>query len=77
LANDPPPQSFRQWLRQFHGEESAIGDLARDALADPQWSRGPGSLTRYVRHLEDSGAMGSAIDTLHQAWTRCQQDQRA
>lgn len=61
---------FRTWLRQFRDDESAIGDLARDVLDDPDWPRGRGSLTRYVEHLEEAGAVDDAIATLRAAWER-------
>jgi uncharacterized protein YozE (UPF0346 family) len=69
--------SFRAWLRQFRREESAIGDLARDALADQEWPRGPGSLNKYLGHLEDVGACDAAIDTLHEAWARYERERES
>lgn len=60
--------SFREWLRTRRGEQSPIGDLANDILADRSWPRGPGSLRRYERHLESRGAIPEAIDALREAW---------
>jgi len=66
--------SFRQWLLRFRREESAIGDLARDALADTDWPRDSGSLSKYARHLEDVGACDRAADTLREAWARYERE---
>ena len=66
--------SFRRWLRQFRGEESPIGDLARDIHADPGWPRGPGTLARYQEHLQEAGAAPDALAALHSAWRRYQQE---
>lgn len=60
--------SFREWLRLHRRDRSPVGDLARDALADSTWPRGPGSLARYERHLREKGAISEAIDALHTAW---------
>lgn len=68
--------SFRTWLRQFRRDETALGDLARDVLADPDWPRGPGSLARYEAHLEDAGACNAAVSALREAWARYEQERR-
>jgi hypothetical protein len=68
-------ESFRRWLKQFTGEQSAIGDLARDVLADPSWPWGPGSLARYETHLDEAGASAAAVDTLRKAWKRYEDEQ--
>lgn len=68
--------SFRAWLRQFRHQESAIGDLARDVLADQDWPRGPGSLARYESHLVSLDAIDGALDTLRAAWARFEQECR-
>lgn len=60
--------SFRDWLRTRKGEDSPVGDLARDVFADGSWPRGPGSLRRYERHLESLGAAPEAVDALRDAW---------
>jgi hypothetical protein len=69
-------QSFRQWQRQFRRQENAIGDLACDALADRDWPPGRGSLALHEAHLEDVGACDGAVDALHEAWERYE-DERA
>jgi len=69
-------RSFRAWLRQFRRDGTAIGDLARDVLADPDWPRGPGSLARHEAHLEDAGACDGAVSALREAWARYEQERR-
>lgn len=60
--------SFRTWLKQHRKADTAIGDLARDALADPCWPRGRGSLDAYRNHMCSHGAITRAIEALEQAW---------
>jgi hypothetical protein len=64
------PLSFRQWLRQHRNEQSPVGDLARDAIADDTWPRGPGSLQRYETHLKSRHACEDALNALRDAWGR-------
>lgn len=59
---------FGQWLAAFEGESSAIGDLARDAAADPAWPDGPDEIAVFREHLEELGAVQAALETLEQAW---------
>ncbi|HEY2638908.1 MAG TPA: hypothetical protein VGI66_03365 [Streptosporangiaceae bacterium] len=70
LADDGQQNlSFRQWLRQFAGEESAIGDLARDVRDDP---RPPGGLTLrgWRASMKRRGASYLALQVLERAWAR-------
>ncbi|WP_327258135.1 YozE family protein [Streptomyces sp. NBC_01244] len=59
---------FGQWLAAFEGEGSAIGDLARDAAADPLWPDGPDEIDVFREHLEELGVMEAALETLGRAW---------
>jgi hypothetical protein len=74
VATDAPKTPFRQWLIQFAGEQSPIGDLACDVRADWRWPRGPGSLARYEQHLYDEGACDGAVEALRSAWVRYERD---
>lgn len=56
--------SFRSWLKQHRKADTALGDLARDVLADPSWPRGRGSLDTYRDHMRAHGA----IEVLERAW---------
>nr|WP_192964270.1 YozE family protein [Streptomyces sp. F11] len=59
---------FGAWLAQFTQVSNAIGDLARDAAADPGWPDGPDELETYTDHLEEAGASEAALETLAHAW---------
>lgn len=59
--------SFHIWLRQQHGREDAIGDLARDAAQDPV-TADLATLTEWRGHLEAAGASHDALTTLDRAW---------
>lgn len=59
---------FGAWLTQFTQVSRAIGDLARDAAADPDWPDGPDELETYADHLESAGASEAALETLADAW---------
>lgn len=72
LAREDRPASFREWLAQFASEESAIGDLARDAAADRSWPPSPAGRDELVAYLTDRDAAPEAIDTLLYAWQRYQ-----
>jgi len=61
---------FGTWLERFTQVRSAIGDLARDAAADPDWPDGPDELETYADHLEEAGASEAALETLADAWAR-------
>jgi YozE SAM-like fold len=67
---------FREWLRQFERDETAIGDLARDAAGDHEWPRGPSSLDAVMRHLADCGANDAAFEALGRAWEKWHATQR-
>lgn len=60
--------SFRAWLRHHRKAHTVIGDLARDALADRGWPRGPGSHDRYLNYLIDCGACQGALAAFEAAW---------
>jgi uncharacterized protein YozE (UPF0346 family) len=71
---DASKVTFRQWLKQFTGEQTAIGDLARDIYKDRRWPRGPGSSSKYLSYLEDMEACDAAIGTLREAWERYERE---
>ncbi|MFJ8211845.1 YozE family protein [Streptomyces sp. NPDC096033] len=60
-------QSFTTWLKTHRKDDSAIGDLARDVSADPDWPSRRG-LPGQIAYLEERGAIPRAIDTLERAW---------
>jgi YozE SAM-like fold len=69
--------SFGQWLTRFADEQSAIGSLARDMLADDGWPRRARSLGPYVAHLENVTATHGSIATLSAAWARYETERLA
>jgi hypothetical protein len=66
--------SFRRWLDQFSRDESAIGDLARDVAADPDWPV-PTDLELIFLHMAELDASDNALEALRAAWDRWQREQ--
>ena len=62
-------ESFTKWLLERIKEDSATGDLARDAAQDPDFPE-YGGLSHYLEHLESNGACDNAIAALAQAWAK-------
>ncbi|WP_371790767.1 sterile alpha motif-like domain-containing protein [Streptomyces sp. NBC_01471] len=58
---------FTAWLKTHAKDRSAIGDLARDVAADPDWPSGK-QLKGQREYLEDRGAIPAAVETLERAW---------
>lgn len=65
----PKPKSFTAWLKTQAEQDNAIGDLARDVSADPDWPSRKGRRGQ-LDYLEERGAIQAAIDTLERAWTQ-------
>lgn len=62
--------TFAQWLARMAGNESAIGDLARDAAQDPNFPAQGGRIDylNYVLALNGAGV----IATFNRAWANYQ-----
>ncbi|WP_326679918.1 YozE family protein [Streptomyces sp. NBC_01237] len=60
-------RNFTSWLKTHSKAESAIGDLARDVAADPDWPSRQ-RLNGQRGYLEDRGAIPAAVETLERAW---------
>ncbi|MFC9751985.1 YozE family protein [Streptomyces sp. NPDC056921] len=60
-------QSFTAWLKTHAKDDSAIGDLARDVAADPDWPTGK-QLKGQRDYLHEVGAVPAAVETLERAW---------
>jgi hypothetical protein len=58
---------FTAWLKMHAKDESAIGDLARDVAADPDWPSRR-QLSGQREYLEERGAIPAAVETLERAW---------
>ncbi|MEU2757563.1 YozE family protein [Streptomyces albidoflavus] len=60
-------KGFTPWLKTHAKEQNAIGDLARDVAADPNWPSRR-QLEGQREYLEELGAVPRAIETLERAW---------
>ncbi|MFB8085030.1 YozE family protein [Streptomyces sp. NPDC055992] len=58
---------FTTWLKAHVKDQSAIGDLARDVAADPDWPSRR-ELSGQRKYLEERGAIPAAVETLESAW---------
>ncbi|GGW58274.1 hypothetical protein GCM10010503_39140 [Streptomyces lucensis JCM 4490] len=67
------PKSFTAWLKTHADQHNAIGDLARDVSADPNWPSRRGRQGQRD-YLEECGAVTGAIETLERAWTQYESD---
>jgi uncharacterized protein YozE (UPF0346 family) len=61
---------FIQWLYGCMGEDSPVGDLARDVRMDKDWPKKSNSKNTFVRHLKEVGAVDAAVEALQVAWQR-------
>jgi YozE SAM-like fold len=60
---------FVEWLAGQSNRRDAVGDLARDTRADPDWPPvGKPSRSRLHNYLESCGAIAAALDALDVAW---------
>ncbi|MER7152343.1 YozE family protein [Streptomyces lydicus] len=64
----PKPKSFTAWLKTHTDQRNAIGDLARDVSADPDWPSRRGRQGQLDYLEEECGAITEAIETLDRAW---------
>ena len=60
---------FSEWLKQFIGQQSAIGDLARDVLRD-RTAPALNSRQEWRLHLDSRNACDGALDAFELAWKR-------
>jgi len=58
--------TFRQFLRSHRREQTAIGDLARDLLADHEW-KGQRSVEAARQRLAQAGASADCRKALQSA----------
>ncbi|MET7704456.1 YozE family protein [Streptomyces sp. NPDC005485] len=65
----PKPKSFTAWLKTHANQQNAIGDLARDVSADPNWPSRKG-LPGQRDYLEERGAVDKAVAALERAWSQ-------
>lgn len=58
--------SFVRWVLQFKNDDTAIGDVARDMIADRGLKR-TWSYRTVIKHLDDRGACDSVYTILAEA----------
>lgn len=63
-------QSFYSWLLQFKNDDTAIGDLARDASSDGEFPRRSISYRYLKDYLESKHACDAAMDVLMDAFAQ-------
>ena len=63
-------QSFYSWLLQFKNDDTAIGDLARDARSDADFPRRSISYRRLKDYLESKNACDAAMDVFTDAFAQ-------
>ncbi len=59
---------FKAWLKAQTHRDDPVGDIARDAAADPRWPRGNAKLGTLIEHLEAHGASPAPIEALRDAY---------
>jgi hypothetical protein len=64
---------FTRWLMQFRGEQTAVGELARYAARDTDWSD-PSSLAALESLLRGAGCSQAVLDVARRAWCRYASD---
>lgn len=63
-------KSFYSWLLQFKDEDTAVGDLARDARIDGDFPRRSISYRHLKKYLESKGACDAAMDVFEEAFAQ-------
>ncbi len=61
--------TFTKWLLQHRGEETAIGDLARQVARDTEWTD-PRTLSALESELLGAGCPQTVLETARRAWHR-------
>ena len=61
-------QSFYSWLLQFKNDDTAIGDLARDASSDGEFPRRSISYRNLKKYLESKHACDAAMNVFKEAF---------
>lgn len=65
-------KSFYSWLSQFKSDNTAIGDLARDARSDNEFPRRSVSYKHLKEHLESKHACDAAMSVFTEAFAQYQ-----
>lgn len=70
-----PAPSFYEWLILFKDVDRPVGDLAQDALQDPDFPK-HGSFEEIFDHLQSRRASRDALETFRGAYTYYKLDVR-
>lgn len=62
------PCGFSRWLAKQVNDDSAIGDLARDAIQDGNWPHKAKRFEEFHAYLRSRNTCQGAIDALADAW---------
>lgn len=68
--------TFVKWLLSHKGDNSPLGDLARDVSSDANFPNTQ-ALGEMLEYLEDNGACDGAIKALKTAWMTYTAEQKA
>ena len=63
-------KSFYSWLLQFKNDDTAIGDLARDARSDSEFPRRSISYGHLEKYLESKHACDAAMRVFTEAFDK-------
>lgn len=61
---------FKQWIKQFKNEYSAIGDLARDIVEDGKQFPNIDDHNHLLNYLHDQGACLPCVEVFEKSWIR-------
>lgn len=67
-------QSFYSWLLQFKNDDTAIGDLARDANRDCEFPRRSISYRNLKKYLESKSVCDAAMNVFNEAFNQYKAD---
>ncbi len=59
--------TFKQWIKEYKGQDNPIGDLANDIWLDKEFPKSE-SYKSNLKYLEKLGACDGAINAFEEAW---------
>ena len=62
-------KTFRVWIRQFEGNDNAMGDLAHDIADDHEFPK-KNDYDEFLIYLEMKNACFACIETFKTAWKK-------
>ena len=61
---------FKQWIKQFKSEHSAIGDLARDIVEDGKHFPNKDDHDYLLNYLHSQSACMACIEVFEKSWIK-------